>query len=78
MLLVLEGLTARNVRKEGMVKFAFWSINIGLALMALLSLLPIGLYQTWASAEFGFWYARSAEAYAGTYYGSTSLAKDNW
>ena len=61
MLFVLKGLAARNVWKEGTIKFAFWSINIGLALMALLSLLPIGLYQTWASVEFGFWYSRSAE-----------------
>jgi nitric oxide reductase subunit B len=29
--------------------------------MALLSLLPIGLLQTWASVEHGLWYARSAE-----------------
>ena len=39
----------------------FWSINIGLALMVLLSLLPVGLAQTWASFEHGMWYARSAE-----------------
>lgn len=29
--------------------------------MVLLSLLPIGLMQTWAAVEFGTWYARSAE-----------------
>ncbi|MNY59360.1 hypothetical protein D3C86_1957970 [compost metagenome] len=29
--------------------------------MVLLSLLPIGLLQTWASVEHGLWYARSAE-----------------
>jgi nitric oxide reductase subunit B len=29
--------------------------------MVLLSLLPVGLLQTWASVEHGFWYARSAE-----------------
>jgi nitric oxide reductase subunit B len=29
--------------------------------MVLLSLLPIGLMQTWASVEHGLWYARSAE-----------------
>ena len=27
--------------------------------MVLLSLLPIGLLQTWASVEHGLWYARS-------------------
>ena len=29
--------------------------------MVVLSLLPIGLAQAWASVEYGTWYARSAE-----------------
>ena len=29
--------------------------------MVLLSLLPVGLLQAWASVEHGMWYARSAE-----------------
>jgi nitric oxide reductase subunit B len=29
--------------------------------MVLLSLLPVGLMQTWASVEVGYWWARSAE-----------------
>ena len=29
--------------------------------MVLISMLPIGLMQTWASVEYGTWYARSAE-----------------
>lgn len=61
MLFVLKGLESRKVWKEGVIKFAFWSINIGLVLMVLLSVLPIGLAQTWVSVEIGFWYARSAE-----------------
>jgi nitric oxide reductase subunit B len=32
-----------------------------LALMVLLSVLPVGLMQAWASLEYGTWYARSAE-----------------
>ena len=36
-------------------------MNVGLALMVVLSLLPIGLAQTWASVEHGLWYARSAD-----------------
>lgn len=61
MLFVLKGLAAREQWKEGVVSFAFWSINIGLAAMVLLSVLPIGFLQTLASVEHGFWYARSAE-----------------
>jgi nitric oxide reductase subunit B len=29
--------------------------------MVLLSVLPVGLLQAWASLEYGMWYARSAE-----------------
>jgi nitric oxide reductase subunit B len=61
MLFVLKGLAARNVWKDKNIKFAFWSINIGLALMTVVSILPIGLFQTWASINDGYWYARSAE-----------------
>jgi len=47
--------------KTGPLAYSFWAMNGGLALMVLLSLLPIGLAQTWASMEQGLWYARSAE-----------------
>ena len=53
MLFCLKGLTARQRWKTGALAFAFWAINIGLALMVLLSLLPVGLLQTWASVEHG-------------------------
>jgi nitric oxide reductase subunit B len=61
MLFVLRDLNRESVWKEGMLKFAFWSINIGLAAMVIISLLPVGLAQTVASVQHGFWYARSAE-----------------
>lgn len=61
MLFCLKGLATRHVWKTGALNFAFWAINIGLALMVLISLLPVGLMQTWASVEYGLWYARSAE-----------------
>lgn len=60
MLLSLRILTVRQQWRTGVLAFAFWSMNIGLSLMILLSLLPIGLAQTWASVEHGMWYARSA------------------
>jgi nitric oxide reductase subunit B len=61
MLFCLRVLTPTVVWKNGLLSFTFWSINIGLALMVLLSLLPVGLLQAWASVEHGMWYARSAE-----------------
>ena len=36
-------------------------MNGGLMAMCVLSLLPVGLMQTWASVEHGYWYARSSE-----------------
>jgi nitric oxide reductase subunit B len=54
-------LSVDKVWKNGAIKYAFWSINIGLALMVFVSALPVGLSQTVASVEHGYWYARSAE-----------------
>ncbi|MCG3181793.1 MAG: hypothetical protein BIFFINMI_04202 [Phycisphaerae bacterium] len=61
MLFCLKGLASHHVWKTRLLGFAFWAINIGLSLMVLISLLPVGLMQTWASVEHGMWYARSAE-----------------
>lgn len=61
MLFVLKGLTVKHIWKDGVISFAFWSINIGLLLMVVLSVLPVGLAQTLASVKHGMWYARSAE-----------------
>jgi len=61
MLFCLRALRPGKAWKNGALSFAFWAINIGLALMVLISMLPIGLMQAWASVEYGTWYARSAE-----------------
>lgn len=60
-LFCLRGLKPGVAWKTGSLKFAFWAINLGLALMVLISVLPVGILQTWASVEHGMWYARSAE-----------------
>jgi nitric oxide reductase subunit B len=61
MLFCLRGLYARNLHADNLLKPAFWSLNIGLAMMVFMSLLPAGIYQAWASITKGLWYARSAE-----------------
>jgi nitric oxide reductase subunit B len=61
MLFCLRVLWVQDEWKEGMLKFSFWSLNIGLMAMVVISLLPVGLLQTWASVKYGYWYARSAE-----------------
>ena len=61
MLFCLRGVKPDVQWNEGWLRGAFWSFNIGLALMALLTLLPMGVLQLNAALEHGYWYARSAE-----------------
>jgi nitric oxide reductase subunit B len=61
MLFCLRGLKPGVAWKERPLAIAYWCINIGLAFMVLISLLPIGLMQGWASVQYGTWYARSPE-----------------
>jgi nitric oxide reductase subunit B len=61
MLFCLRALRPHDVWRERPLAIAFWSINAGLALMVVLSLLPIGVLQTIASVERGTWWARSAD-----------------
>jgi nitric oxide reductase subunit B len=61
MLYCLRGLTDVTLWEQRYLKISFWSLNIGLAMMTFLSLLPQGILQTYASIEHGYAYARSAE-----------------
>jgi nitric oxide reductase subunit B len=60
-LLTARFLSGGRPWRERPLAVAFWCMNAGLALMIALSLLPIGLAQTWASVDTGLWYARSAD-----------------
>jgi nitric oxide reductase subunit B len=61
MLFCLRGLYARHLHADRLLKPAFWGMNIGLAMMVFLSLLPAGIYQAWASIDRGLWFARSPD-----------------
>ncbi|MDC7217996.1 MAG: nitric-oxide reductase large subunit [Spirochaetales bacterium] len=61
MLFVLRDMDLNVVWKEKTIRLSFWMLNIGLLLMVVLSVLPVGLAQTVASVKHGLWYARSAE-----------------
>ena len=61
MLFCLRGLKPETHWNEGLLRNSFWAFNIGLSLMALLTLLPLGVLQLNAVLENGYWYARSAE-----------------
>ena len=61
MLFVLRGLYPDRNWNDRLIGNAFWLINIGLLVMVVISLLPIGIMQAVASIKHGYWYARSAE-----------------
>jgi nitric oxide reductase subunit B len=61
MLFCLRGLRGQMAWDSRPLKLAFWGMNIGLAMMALFTLLPLGVLQLLATLEHGYAYARSAE-----------------
>jgi nitric oxide reductase subunit B len=61
MLFCLRALRPGEPWREGWLATAFWLINGGLLAMVLFSVLPVGLLQTRASVDVGYWYARSSE-----------------
>ncbi|GAA5070098.1 nitric-oxide reductase large subunit [Lysobacter panacisoli] len=61
MLFCLRGLKPDVQWNEKVLRTSFWAFNIGLAGMALFTLLPLGILQLKAALDHGYWYARSAE-----------------
>jgi len=61
MLVCLRAMSPQIEWKENWLRLSFWGLNGGLFAMCVGSLLPVGLMQTWASVEHGYWYARSTE-----------------
>ncbi len=61
MLFCLRGLYARCLHADRWLAWMFWGLNIGLAMMVFMSLLPAGIYQAHASITEGLWVARSPE-----------------
>jgi nitric oxide reductase subunit B len=61
MLFCLRGLRGQMSWDVRPLKLAFWCLNIGLVMMALFTLLPLGIMQLLAAIEHGYAYARSAE-----------------
>jgi nitric oxide reductase subunit B len=61
MLFCLQLLAPQRQLDERLMKWSFILLNVGLFAMVVVSLLPVGLMQTWASVKVGYWYARSPE-----------------
>jgi nitric oxide reductase subunit B len=60
-LFCLRAMGAARPWKQRPLKLSFWFLNLGLVFMVILSMLPVGLLQAWASIQQGTWYARSAD-----------------
>jgi nitric oxide reductase subunit B len=64
-LFCMRGLTDPARWSNRLLSVSFWCLNIGLAMMVFLSLLPQGLWQAYASFTRDYAYARSAEVIHG-------------
>jgi len=63
MLFVLRIMMKKSAWNEGLLRISFWGLNIGLAMMFIVTLLPVGILQVIWVIKHGFWMARSAEFY---------------
>jgi nitric oxide reductase subunit B len=61
MLFCLRGLSDRLAWSDKLLAPMFWMLNIGLAMMVFMSLVPAGVFQAWASISKGMWFARSPD-----------------
>jgi len=61
LLFCVRGLKPDVAWNGGWLKGSFWAFNIGLGMMAVFTLLPMGLLGVEAALEHGYWFARSAE-----------------
>lgn len=61
MLFCLVGISQLKGWQDSLLKWAFWSFNVGLLAMIVMSLLPVGITQFIAAVDNGYWFARSPQ-----------------
>ncbi len=59
LLFSMRGLVTEEGWNEGFIKITFWGTNIGLFIMFVGTLLPVGILQVLDNIKYGFWHARS-------------------
>jgi nitric oxide reductase subunit B len=59
MLFSVRNIVRTAAWSDRLLKYAFWGLNLGLAGMIFLSLVPAGFYQLVEAVRHGLWYARS-------------------
>jgi nitric oxide reductase subunit B len=55
-----RGLVEPKYWKDGLLKLSFFGFNVGLLLLTLGTLFPVGILQTWTAYKEGLWMARDA------------------
>jgi nitric oxide reductase subunit B len=55
----MRGLVREGEWNDRLLKITFWGTNIGLTIMFLGTLLPVGILQVLDNIKYGFWHARS-------------------
>lgn len=65
MLFSMRHTVAKAAWSDHLLKWSFWGLNGGLALMTVVSLAPSGFYQFYYAVRDGLWYARSPEITSG-------------
>lgn len=59
-----RGLVDRASWNDRLLKISFFGFNVGLFLLTLGTLFPVGIYQTWISYRDGLWLARDASFFS--------------
>ena len=65
MLFSMRHTVSKAAWSDRLLKWSFWGLNAGLALMTFVSLVPSGFYQFYYAVRDGMWYARSPEIASG-------------
>jgi nitric oxide reductase subunit B len=59
LLFAMRGIVSDRGWDNRLLAISFWSTNIGLLAMFVLTLLPVGIMQSLDNLNYGFWHARS-------------------
>jgi len=65
LLFSMRGLVEEKGWSSGLLRLSFWTTNVGLFLMFVVTLLPTGILQMIDNYRYGFWHARSEEFWSG-------------
>jgi nitric oxide reductase subunit B len=61
-----RGLVKKDQWDDRELKLSFFGLNVGLLLLTLGTLFPVGIIQAWTSYQEGLWVARDADFFAGS------------